>query len=178
MKKWTFILCIVMLTASCNSILRSRPLGTLSENEMVSVLVDIHLTEATLRLANDSITRLNDTNDIRIRFAQVFKKHDIQPDDFNQSLTFYLEHIEELDKIYIEVINQLTVLDATLVEKTGKTGGNLMKKSKYGFRSKNFGNPWFRTLDKSTDTLEMLYFDTVKYPFTAEEKFFSPALVQ
>ena len=93
-----------MLTASCNSILRSRPLGTLSENEMVSVLVDIHLTEATLRLANDSITRLNDTNDIRIRFAQVFKKHDIQPDDFNQSLTFYLEHIEELEKYTLKLL--------------------------------------------------------------------------
>ena len=47
---------------------------------MIDVLVDIHLTEATLNIANDSISRLNDTTQLRIRYAQVFLKNDIDPD--------------------------------------------------------------------------------------------------
>ena len=80
-----------MLTASCNSILSSKPSGTLSEEQMADLLVDIHLTEATLRIANDSIARLNDTTDLRIRFAQVFRKNDVEPDDFNISLNYYIK---------------------------------------------------------------------------------------
>ena len=87
---------------------------------MVDVLVDINLTEASLKIGSDTTgIRITDTTNMRIRFAEVFRKHDVDPDDFNSSLSYYLEHIDDLDKIYAEVITRLTTLEATLREEPG-----------------------------------------------------------
>ena len=94
MKKWAFIFSIALLAVSCNSLLKSKPAGTLSEEKMTEVLIDIHITEAILRIGNDSLVKLNDTTDIRNRFAQVFRKHDIEPDDFNRMLNKVEEPVE------------------------------------------------------------------------------------
>ena len=163
MKKWVFILCIAMLTASCNGLLRSKPMGTLSEEQMTAVLVDIHLTEATLKIASDSISRLNDTTDLRNRFATVFRKHDINPDDFNSSLNYYIQHIELLEKIYVEVINRLTVMEATFLQKTANTASNKLLPGA-------LNNIWYRSINKIEEPIEFHYFDSTKYPAAFEIK--------
>jgi hypothetical protein len=165
MGKWTFILIIALLGASCNSILNSRPSGTLSEKQMVDVLFDIHLTEASLRLLNDSSARLNDTTHLRIRFAEVFAKHHVDPDDFNASLDYYLKHIEELDKIYVEVINRLTVLEATLQPKPVQNTNSSISR-------RNINNVWFKSMNKSDEPEVIQYFSPMKYP--PEEKIYIP----
>jgi hypothetical protein len=167
MEKWAFILFIALLVASCNSILSSKPSGTLSEKQMVDVLVDIHLTEAVMKISNDSLARLNDTIQLRIRFADVFKKHDVDPDDFNTSLTYYLKHIEELDKIYVEVINRLTELEATLQPKPLQNINNSTSR-------KNINNIWFRSMNKTDEPEEIQYFDPVRYPVSNKEKTLFP----
>lgn len=168
MKKWTFIISIVLLSTACNSILRSKPAGTLSEGQMIDILIDIHLTEATLRIANDSISRLNDTTDLRRRFAQVFKKNDVSPDDFNASLNYYIQHIEELDKIYVEVINRLTVQEANLLPKPAgilkQTNRNALTRGNPALK-----NPWYRSLNKTVETEEIQYFDPLIYPGSTKE---------
>ena len=170
LKKWAFIVCIAMLSASCNSILNSKPLGTLSEEQMIDVLVDIHLTEATLKIANDSLARVSDTAELRNRFAQVFRKHDIEPDDFNASLNYYLEHIEEIDKIYTEVINRLTALEAALTPKTNpESDRNRLTPGMY-----DINNPWLKSLNKLSEPYEIRYFDEVKYPVASNRKFIGP----
>ena len=162
---------MALLWASCSSIFSSKPVGTLSESQMVDLLVDIHLTEATLKMANDSISRLDDTTGIRQRFAQVFKKHDINPDKFNNSLNYYIEHIEDLNKIYSEVIVKLTEMDARLTAKT--VASSESNNPVVGRHSKaNMANPWYRTLNKNPEPIEFQYFDFDKYPFTANR---SPA---
>lgn len=163
MKKWTFILCLAVLLASCDNLLKSIPDGTLSEKDMTDLLVDIHLTEATLRVANDSLVRFEDTTNIRIRFAQVFRDHDVTPEQFSSSLNYYIEHIEELDKIYIEVISQLTVLNASFqpkIEKDAKAA-RLDQKS-----IEVMNNPWARALYNSRIKDQGQYFDTIKKPMT------------
>lgn len=171
MGKWTFILIIALLGASCNSILNSKPSGTLSQKQMVDVLVDIHLTEATLKIADDSLTRLHDTTQIRIRFAQVFEKHDIDPDDFNTSLTYYLKHIEDLDKIYVEVINRLTELEATLQPKPEQNMNKLVS-------GRNRNNIWFKSMNKVEAPTQIQYLDPVRYPVTTEEKVHYPEVLR
>ena len=165
MKKWAFLFCMSLLWVSCNSILSSKPVGTLSESQMVDLLVDIHLAEASLKTGNDSVSRLNDTTGMRQRFSQVFEKHDIAPDRFNKSLNYYIEHIEDLNKIYSEVIAKLTEMDAQLTEKPLiSTEG---KNSITGRPSKTqMANPWYRTLDKNWQPVEFQYFDNEKYPVT------------
>ena len=175
MKYWTFVLCIALLSSSCNSILSSRPSGTMNEKQMIDILVDIHLAEATIRLANDSITRLNDTTDLRIRFSRVFKQHDVTPDEFNTSLNYYLAHIEELDKIYVEVINRLTILEATLQQNkvvSPLIRGNSLKP---GLNKAAFSSKWFPASSKNGKPAVILYFDASKYPALYEEEIIPPA---
>ena len=160
MRKWAFVLCITLLSASCNSILNSRPSGTLSENQMIDVLVDIHLTEATLNIANDPISRLTDTTQLRIRYAQIFVKNDIDPDDFNASLTYYLGHIEELDNIYKEVINRLTALEATLQPKV-EPGIRRMNPDQKRMLMRNI---WYKSMNKDNEPEAIQYFSIIKYP--------------
>jgi len=163
-QKWAFLISITMLTASCSNLLSSKPSGTLSESKMTEVLVDIHITEATLRAGNDSLSRLNDTADLRNRFALVFKKHNINPDDFNNSLNYYLEHIEELDKIYVEVINRLTELEASLQQKTVSPAKRTRALTNFEPTSFQLNNPWFRTLYEQDKPDEIQYFSTSVYP--------------
>jgi len=165
MGKWGFILFIALLGASCGSILNSKPSGTLSQKQMIDVLVDIHLTEASLKIGNDSLVRLNDTTQIRIRFAQVFMKHNIDPDDFNVSLNYYLIHIEDLDKIYVEVINQLTALEATLQPKP-VPNMNRLGSMKYA------NNVWQKSMNNSDEPEIIQYFSTTTYP--VKEKVYYP----
>ncbi len=159
MKNWIFIVCIALLSASCNSILNSKPTGMLSEKQMIDVLVDINLTEAALKTGDDSIARKGDTTELRERFAEVFKKNDIEPDRFNNSLNYYLKHIDELDKIYVEVINRLTALEATLIPKP-LPESNRLNKSGTGYGSAAYMNPWFRSMNKMPEPEEIQYFDS------------------
>lgn len=172
MKKWALIALLTLLMISCNSILRSKPSGTLSEEEMTDILVDIHLTEAALSIADESLSRSYDTVNLRIRFAHVFKQHDVNPDDFKASLDYYLEHIEELDKIYVEVINRLTEMEANLLPKTIQPANDELNR-----RNLPLNNTWFRTLYKPDKPEQIQYFNDVIYPLPDEERFpYSKAL--
>ena len=161
MFKWALVICIAMIAISCNSILQSKPSGTLSEGEMTDVLVDIHLAEATVRMGSDSLTRLNDTTNLRIRFADVFRKHDVSPGDFNKSLDYYLKHIDVLDNIYGDVIKRLTEMEAGLKVSAGAAGINV--KSTDSINSKqDSNNPWFKTLSPMKTTPDTRYFEWEK----------------
>jgi hypothetical protein len=137
---------------------------------MVDILVDIHLTEASLIVANDSIARLNDTLQLRIRFAQVFVKHDVTPDDFNSSLTYYLEHIEDLDKIYKEVIKKLTELEATLQPKTAPSL-NRFNPDQTRVLMRNL---WYKAMNKSKEPEEIQYLNLMIYPLKEKVSFPEP----
>jgi hypothetical protein len=81
---------------------------------MVDLLVDIQLTEASIRLVIDSASNVNDTTELRSQFAAVFNRNNVTPDEFNESLDYYMEHVDQLDEIYNEVIAKLTEKDARL----------------------------------------------------------------
>jgi hypothetical protein len=137
MKKWTYIFCLAILVASCSGLLTSKPSGTLSESKMVDMLVDMHITEATVKFGVDSIEHAIDTTESRNRFAEVFRNHNVKPEEFNQSMNYYLEHVEELDKIYSEVISRLTEIDAKLVPVNKQTVASINGSNKI------FSSPWF-----------------------------------
>lgn len=163
MKKWAFIFFIALLVASCNSILNPSPSGTLSEKQMTDILVDIHLSEATLSVLNDSVARLNDTTQLRIRFAYIFVKNNVDPDDFNTSLTYYLGHIEELDKIYVEVINRLTELEATLQPKPVPNSVRLNPEKNRMLKR----NIWYKSMNMNDKPEDIEYFSPLIYPYAA-----------
>jgi phage-related protein len=163
MTKWAFLLCLAILSVSCNSLLKSKPSGLLSESQMTDILVDMNLTEASVRAANDSISRLNDTTDLRIRFAEVFRKHDVTPDEFNISLNYYLEQIDELDKIYSEVISRLSLQEANLQQMANKKPYAFVKGGNKGIDSTAMKNPWYRTLNFTDQPWQSQYFDPLVF---------------
>ena len=116
-------LLISLLSFSCSFIAGDKPVGTLSETKMSDILTDMHLVEAKMRVTTDSVfmVQLRDTSFLRARFSEVFLKHSTTPDEFNQSLDYYLKHIEILDEIYDQVISKLTELETTVINKDAKT---------------------------------------------------------
>lgn len=158
MNKFLYLICLAIVSVSCEGLLKSTPSGLLDESQMTDILVDMHITEATLRASNDSILRLNDTAQLKIRYAEVFRKHEISPEDFNMSLNFYIERIDILDNIYTDVITQLTELEASYQEQVNK-------QSLTDPKNKNINsltNPWYRTI--YIGEIKTQYFDSIPNP--------------
>nr|WP_236025621.1 DUF4296 domain-containing protein [Algoriphagus oliviformis] len=85
----------------------SPPPGILSEDEMVTVLIDIQLTEgivSALPVAFDSSQVL-----YSLMEKDVFRKHGVQDSVFTKSIIFYLEDAGKMDRIYSRVIDSLTL---------------------------------------------------------------------
>lgn len=132
MKSLFSLIVLIVLLASCSSITGDRPAGTLSESAMGDILTDMHLVESKMRVTTDSLSliQLRDTTYLRVRFAEVFRKHETSPDKFNKSLDYYLKHIEILDEIYDEVIANLTELEAKATKKENSASTDSIVKSK------------------------------------------------
>lgn len=109
---WLLVL-VLLILASCSSITGDKPAGTLSESTMGNILVDMQLVESKMRVTTDSLSliQLRDSVYLRARFAEVFRKNKVTPDEFNSSLDYYIKHIDKLDAIYNNVIATLTELD-------------------------------------------------------------------
>lgn len=108
-----FIALLVSLTVACVK-REEPPPGTLTPEQMVKILIDVHLAEAKAMHFN-----LRSTDSIHFFYSQlekdVFKKHRVDTATYRKSFQFYAEHTEYMDEIYQSVIDSLTVR-----EKTGK----------------------------------------------------------
>lgn len=123
-KKYLFI-SLLFIAFACNDgegLLSSRPSGVVSQDAMVEVLIDIHLAESALRVGNVQHISNADSLYQKSQFLEVFRKHDISPDDFKKSVQYYTEHVTLLDAIYAEVIDRLTEMEAALQGEEKKTG--------------------------------------------------------
>ena len=97
---------------SCKPKEAKIPAGILPKEQMVSVLTDVHLAEAALTL--------NTKNDSAALVAAgyynfIYQSHRITKKQFDESLDFYTKHPELLEKIYEEVINELSKKQAEAV---------------------------------------------------------------
>jgi hypothetical protein len=86
----------------------------LSREEMTDLLVDINLAESGLRVGNVQRTQASDSLYQQSLFLEVFKKNDVTPDQFNSSLDYYSRRVDDMNEIFGEVINRLTVMQAEL----------------------------------------------------------------
>lgn len=93
---------LLVLFSSC------RPKGVLSRKEMVSVLFDIHLTEAAVGVSSGTIpeewTRGLETDYFRdMAYRSVLRKHHLTQDEFYYSVSWYSNHMNLYEKVYIDV---------------------------------------------------------------------------
>ena len=71
---------------------------------MAEVITDIHMAEAetSVRTFPDSISKE------KMSFQKIFDKHSVTQKQYDESLSFYMEHPEILDTVYDNVLNELS----------------------------------------------------------------------
>jgi len=95
---------LLLLLNACNT----RPSNVLSSSEMTDFLVDMHRLDGAL-LAKG----LGDTQDsVNAAYYKVLlQKHGISKADFDSSLVWYAKNPKKFERIYFDVVNELTVLN-------------------------------------------------------------------
>jgi hypothetical protein len=112
------IYCLLLITfcllvSSCRQ--KNKPLTIPSHilltEKMTQVIADIHIAEAEINLNSppplpesqkDSVLRN------KIDFERIFAKNKITRVQYDSSLSFYIDHPELLDTIYVQVISELS----------------------------------------------------------------------
>ena len=101
----SLILFIFLFLHGCKDKTVVIPADILTKNEMVPLLADIHLAQATI-----TIFEYTDTVKFSVKDYQraILKKRNISEKKFEASLKFYSDHPELLVGIYEEVVNELS----------------------------------------------------------------------
>ena len=110
------ILCLLIFLVACNgnNLFNSRPSDVLPGEQMIPLLVDIHLADAALKLNHVGQNPGNVNLYYSTSFAPVFKKHKTTPAVFEKSMNWYSRNIDNLDEIYAEVITRLSTLESQI----------------------------------------------------------------
>ena len=116
LRKIVFIFCLFVFYA-CGS--RDEKLkvpdNIIQPDEMVSILVDFHLVEASLSLSQDKHEDVNQTTNFRYR--SVMEKHKISRAKFDESIRYYSSHMKEMHKIYQQVVVELSTTQSRILSK-------------------------------------------------------------
>ena len=105
--KFTILTFLLLIQLSCDNS-KERPESIIAEENMVAILIDIQILEATY---NTRLIHLEDRNERMDRYYQeVFENHQTNIDLFNESYTYYQENPEILEAIYEEVLEKLEAM--------------------------------------------------------------------
>lgn len=100
-------------TSSCNwkdNKSADLPKGILQKERLINILADIQITEAYLDDLRKNTVKTTDTS--LLYYEKVFKKYGCSPEEFEKSLLYYKQDLEEMSQIYADVITRLNELSA------------------------------------------------------------------
>lgn len=105
-----FISISILLACSNNKEIEQPPAEILDHQKMVTVLVDIHLTEAAinLNLMKDSSVVIVDS----LKYNDLMKKNKIDKVNYEKSMRYYASRPILLDSIYTDVLKELSKMQA------------------------------------------------------------------
>jgi hypothetical protein len=103
--RYIFYLLILLAVAACNNL----PKGILPAKKMVSILVDIQLSEA-INSQKYNISMIKDSLPEDL-FLSICRKHKIERADLEKSLLYYGKHTREYMPIYDQVLDVLSEMD-------------------------------------------------------------------
>ena len=98
---------LIVLLLACTAPKTERPSGILSETEFANMLKEVHLVEAAFDL-NKSKGLENAKNSLANSYQSIYEKYDATDTTFSKSLDYYAKNPEKLEKIYTNVLEQLT----------------------------------------------------------------------
>jgi len=83
-----------------------RPQNLIPRQEMINILVDIHLIEASLKTNYNR--KLHKDEYTRYYYNYLYDKYKISRENFDSSLAFYQQNIQSFDTLYADVITELS----------------------------------------------------------------------
>ncbi|TPE45989.1 DUF4296 domain-containing protein [Pontibacter mangrovi] len=108
-KLFNLLFCLGLF--SCNKPEESRkPENMIPKGEMVRILADIHTTEALIEaniIHPDTAIMVFNTEQERI-----LKNHDVTEEQFKSTYNYYLTHLSEMDALYEEIVDTLSVRES------------------------------------------------------------------
>lgn len=104
MRKLISITLILLASISCQE--TNQPEDLISEDQLVSILIDIHVTEGIA----SSLPIPYDSSQIMYSLLEkeIFLKHQISDSVFNKNLLIYLKDPVKMDEIYSRVVDSLS----------------------------------------------------------------------
>ena len=104
--KLNFLILLCLLLA-CAEEKENIPQDILSEKEFVVVLKDVHLAEANFELQKNKGLE-NAKNELSNLYTSIYKKHNVSEEKFKETLNFYAQNPEKLERIYTNILEKLT----------------------------------------------------------------------
>jgi len=115
--KFIIITFLLLIQLSCDNS-EVKPGNIIPEDNMVLILIDVQILEATY---NTRLIHEEDRNDRMERYYQeIFEKHQTSLDIFNESYTYYEKNPEILDLIYEQVLEKLEAMQTEEEAKLAK----------------------------------------------------------
>ncbi|MEI6311619.1 MAG: DUF4296 domain-containing protein [Bacteroidota bacterium] len=87
-----------------------RPKDILSKQEFIDVLCDIHISDAYTEYKGYQADTLVMTN--QMNFKTVLQAHKVNQEVFMKTYNFYMQNPEDMDLVYLEVIDKLSQMQA------------------------------------------------------------------
>jgi len=126
MKHVIYFFVLFFIIISCNK-KTNIPENIIPKNKIVSILVDMHLADATLNIMLLRQTKINYKPEDY--YYTVLKKHNTDKQTFDRSIKYYSQDLVEYDKIYDEVLKQLSIIEGNLSKKEIKSNPNPKNKT-------------------------------------------------
>ena len=110
------IITLILVTVSCGHKKFKVPDEYLSPEELIPLLIDIHLVDGVLQ--NERTTRQVKEDSAFNYYAAILKKHSITRTQFDSTIHYYSQYPDEFAKIYDEVMEELSIMEGELRKKT------------------------------------------------------------
>jgi len=110
MKRYILILTIFLgVFVSCDKLPVEKPENLIREKQMIDMLVDIHIAEATYRhMQFDSVIRNSSSSNF---YYSILDKYQIPDTVFEKSFVFYASTPKQFEKMYQDVMNKLSQIE-------------------------------------------------------------------
>jgi hypothetical protein len=103
---------ILLLLSACGKTLPNVPSDIIQKEKMIQILVDVHVADAVLENKNGTDRRVPEQT--TAIYTQIYKNHGITRAEFLKSYHYYETQPELMDKLYEELLSELSRRQAQL----------------------------------------------------------------
>lgn len=116
MKKYIILLFTALMLGSCYNKQEEtripKPDDLIPQEKLVLLLADFEIIESAIRDKQNLGHQIDDINEAF--YASTFKKYEVSRDQFDRSMLYYKQDLEQMDKIYEDVITRLSVIESEI----------------------------------------------------------------